>query len=149
VLGGGALMAHVRLFGPLGLRFEGAAETGSMRTSVGRISADVLGAAGFVMAHLDLGRFLLGGGAGFRGGAARLVGKPDDATTVEGRTLSAALGGPSVLGEVAAGLGPVDFSFALEAGWAVWRLDAGADGASISSVGGAWVSALLGAGVRW
>lgn len=149
LLGGGALMAHVRLVGPLGLRLEAGAETGSLRTSVGRISADVLGAAGFVMAHLDLGRFLLGGGAGFRGGAARLIGTPDDTTAVQGRTLSAALGGPSMLGEVAAGIGPVDVSVALEAGWAIWRLDARADGASLSSVGGLWVSAMLGAGVRW
>jgi hypothetical protein len=149
VLGGGALMAHVRLVGPLGLRLEGGAETGSLRTSFGRIEGDVLGAAGFVVAHLELGRWLLGGGAGFRCGAARLIGRPDDATVVEGRTLSAALGGPSVLGEVALGLGPVDVSFALEAGWAIWRLEARADGASVSSVGGPWVSALLGAGVRF
>jgi hypothetical protein len=149
LLGGASGVAHVRLLGPLGLRVDVGAETGSVRTAVGRIVSTVVGAGGFVTAHAELGRLLLGGGAGVRAGAATLVGRPDVPTEVEGRTVSGALGGPAVLGEASLGLGPIDLSVLLEAGWAVWRLDARADGASVAAVGGPWVSAQLGAGVRW
>ncbi|MBL8917956.1 MAG: hypothetical protein JNJ54_03775 [Myxococcaceae bacterium] len=146
---GGGLVAHVRLVGPLGVLAEAGVETGSMRTSVGRISVDVLGAAGFVVAHVELGRVLLGGGAGFRAGAARLVGVPDDPGVREGRTLAATLGGPALLADAGLGLGPVDLSLQVEAGWAVWRLGGLSDGAALVSVGGLWLTASLGAGVRW
>jgi len=99
--------------------------------------------------HLQLGRVLLGGGPGFRGGGARLVGTPADATLVEGRTLSAALAGPALLAEAALGLGRFDLSFTVESGWALWNLQGRVDGQPLTALANLWLSATLGVGVQW
>ncbi len=149
VMGGGGVHARVTLIGPFGIAIDLGAEHGETKTSAGLVVADSLSAAGFVVAHLQLGRVLLGGGPGFRGGGARLVGTPVDSTVVEGRTLSAALAGPALLGEAALGLGRFDLSFTVESGWALWNLQGRVDGQPLTALANLWLSATLGVGVQW
>lgn len=149
VMGGGGVHARVTLLGPFGIAVDLGAEHGETKTSAGLVVADSLSAAGFVVAHLQLGRVLLGGGPGFRGGGARLVGTPVDATLVEGRTLSAVLAGPALLGEAALGLGRVDLSFTVEGGWALWNLQGRVDGQALTALANLWLTATLGVGVQW
>jgi hypothetical protein len=68
---------------------------------------------------------------------------------LEGRTLAAALAGPVVMGGFALPLGRLEVSVSLETGYAPWGLAGQKDGQTLVSLGGWWLSGLLGVGARF
>jgi hypothetical protein len=146
--GGAALRGEVGLAGVLGVAVEVGAAHGEVAVAHGRASADTLDGAAFVTAALEWEPVLLGVGLGARLGGARLVGVPDDPTRYVGGTLSSGLVGPAARLEGAVRFGWFELSLGAEAGVAMLRLQGSVLGQPATGLTGAWVTGMVGAGVR-
>jgi hypothetical protein len=148
VLGGSGLWVWARLAGPFSLWLDAGTRFGDSTTVDGTVRLLGGDGAGFALAHTTVGAFVLGGGAGFRGGGLSMSGVPTDRAATVGRSTSGVVAGPAVMGHALWSLGRFDLMLCLETGWAIWRLEGRSSGATVLSVGGPWLSGSLGAAVN-
>lgn len=144
---GGGLRVNVALIGPVGLMADVMGASGVTKVSGGRVSADGVATAAFVTATFEQGRIGLALGLGGRLMGERLVGFADD-VSLEGRTVSAILGGPAACGEVSVAFGRFEVSALVEAGYLLRQLEGRVDGVAITGLSGAWLTGTLAVGWR-
>ncbi len=142
LVGGGVRVASTGA-SPLGWIVDTALDRGSLATSLGGVTTDVLGIAAAVTYHVRAGRVRLEGGAGMRGGVAWISGTP--MTTAVAGSITAPWLGPLALGELVVGLGErTALSASIEAGHVIAPVTALVAGQPEVALAGTWLVAQLG-----
>ncbi len=137
-----------RSLGGAALSTDLSVEQGSATVSLGGVEVSLVSAGAAVLLRRGAGRFLVEGGAGVRGGLARLRGKPDSPTVVPD-SHTAWWGGPVVTARI---FGPASGRLAIvltvEAGYAVLDTGGLVNGVREVALDGAWLAIQLGLGLR-
>jgi hypothetical protein len=115
---------------------------GSFPVTSAEVTAATLAAGLHLYAGKAVGRFRIDAGPGTRWGGVHLTGRPDPASTLEGRSLSAAWGGPELRARAAYAVGRrVPVALEIGAGYVLLPVRGLRDGtARVYAVEGPWIS---------